>query len=326
MRHTYKLEGYCYRLRPIRRSDAQIIVDIRRGDAERNCYIHAISPDAAAQERWLDEYFQRDGDYYFAVESRMSGEVEGLISFYNTMDGSAEWGRWVLRRGSLAAAESVWLLYRIAFEQVGLQELYCRTIADNTSVVSFHTSIGEQTRAVHAGLFELNGKTYDAVEQYSDRVNFYEKIAPRLEVQSERILHRYMKQWLKGMKFHHIGVASRQIEKELPLYRLLGYEKEGDAFEDSVQGVRGMFMTADGQPRLELLENLPGSHTLDTPLNQNQKLYHAAYCVKDIETAMDLLIRNRAKVISPLRKSAYFGRRICFLMLPNMMLLELVED
>lgn len=128
------------------------------------------------------------------------------------------------------------------------------------------------------------------------------------------------------MKFHHIGVATRQIEKELPLYLLLGYEKEGSIFEDDLQGVRGIFLTAEGQPRLELLENLPGCHTLDTPLRQNQKLYHAAYCVEDIEQAMNLLIRNRAKVISPLKKSAYFGKRICFLMLPNMMMLELVED
>lgn len=326
MKHTYKLEGYCYRLRPIKRSDAQTIVDIRGGNAERNRYIHAIALDVTAQERWLDEYFQRDGDYYFAVENRITGETEGLISFYDSANGRAEWGRWVLRSGSLAAAESVWLLYRIAFEQAGLEELYCRTIADNTAVVSFHTSIGERTRAVHPGMFELNGRTYDAVEQYSSRENFYENISPILEGQSKKVLDRCLKRQLKNMKFHHIGVATRQIEKELPLYLLLGYEKESGIFEDGLQGVRGIFLTAEGQPRLELLENLPGCHTLDTPLRQNQKLYHAAYCVEDIEQAMNLLIRNRAKVISPLKKSAYFGKRICFLMLPNMMMLELVED
>lgn len=326
MKHTYKLEGYCYRLRPIKRSDAQTIVDIRGEDAKRNRYIHAISCDAAVQERWLDEYFRRDSDYYFAVENRITSEVEGLISFYNCAEGRAEWGRWVLRKGSLAAAESVWLLYRIAFEQVGLNELYCRTIADNTAVVSVHSSMGELTRAVHAKLFELNGKTYDAVEQYSDRKNFYEKIAPALEAQSKKVLRRYIKLRLKSMKFHHIGIAARDIEKELPIYYLLGYEKESSAFEDSIQGVRGIFLTAEGQPRLELLENLPDSHTLDTQLKQNQKLYHVAYCVKDIETAMDIFVRNRAKVISPLKKSSYFGKRICFLMLPNMMMLELVED
>lgn len=326
MKHTYKLEGYCYRLRPIKRTDAQTIVDIRGGDAERNRYIHAIAPDAAAQERWLDEYFERDGDCYFAVENRVTGETEGLISFYDAVGGKAEWGRWVLRGGSLAAAESVWLLYRIAFEQAGLEELYCRTIADNAAVVSFHTSIGERTRTVYPGMFELNGQRYDAVEQYSSRENFYENISPLLEGQAKKVLDRWLKRQLKTMKFHHIGVATRQIEKELPLYLLLGYKKEGGIFEDGLQGVRGIFLTAEGQPRLELLENLPGCHTLDTPLRQNQKLYHAAYCVEDIEQAMNLLIRNRAKVISPLKKSVCFGKRICFLMLPNMMLLELVED
>lgn len=326
MKHTYQLEGYCYRLRPIKRSDAQTIVDIRCGDAERNRYIHQIPPDVAVQEQWLDEYFQRADDYYFAVENRITGETEGLISFYNCEDGKAEWGRWVLRRGSLAAAESVLLLYRIAFEQAGLKELYCRTIADNTAVVSVHTSMGERTRDIHSGLFELNGKMYDAVEQYSDKENFYQNIAPALEAQAQRVLRRFMKQQLQSMKFHHIGIATRQIEKELPLYRLLGYEKESNFFEDPIQGVRGVFLTAEGQPRLEILENLPDSHTLDTMLKQNQKLYHAAYCVKNIEKALDIFTRNRAKVISPLKKSAYFGKRICFFVLPNMMMLELVED
>lgn len=326
MKHTYKLEGYCYLLRPIKRSDAATIVDIRRGDSERNRYIHSIPLDVAVQEQWLDEYFQRNGDYYFAVENRITGEVEGLISFYDAVDGKAEWGRWVLRNGSLAAAESVWLLYRIAFEQVGLRELYCRTIVDNTAVVSFHTSIGEQTRAVHVGLFELDGTVYDAVEQYSGRENFYEKIAPVLEKQSKKVLHRYMKQRLNDMRFHHIGVVAHRIEQELPIYLLLGYEKQSDIFEDGIQGVRGVFLASEGHPQLELLENLPDSHTLDIPLKQNQKLYHIAYSVKNIEQVVDLFIRNRAKVISPLKKSTYFGKRICFLMLPNMLLLELVED
>ena len=53
MKHTYKLEGYCYLLRPIKRSDAATIVDIRRGDSERNRYIHSIPLDVAVQEQWL---------------------------------------------------------------------------------------------------------------------------------------------------------------------------------------------------------------------------------------------------------------------------------
>ena len=146
MKHTFHLDGYGYRLRPIRLSDAQFIIDTRLEDMDRNRFVHTISSDLSVQELWLRNYFEREDDFYFVIENRISGKSEGLISFYDVCDGRAEWGRWVVRKGSLAAPESVYLLYRIAFEQAGLHELYCQTISDNTSVVSFHNSIGEKIK------------------------------------------------------------------------------------------------------------------------------------------------------------------------------------
>jgi len=325
MKHHYFLEGFGYRLRPIKISDAQFVIQVRLEDVERNCYIHPISDDVSEQETWLDRYFEREGDYYFVVENRITGLPEGLIAFYDENNGKAEWGRWVLKKGSLAAAESVYLLYRIAFEQAGLQELYCRTLSENVSVVSFHTSIGEKTRTVYKQLFELNGKRYDAVEQYSDRSNFYNQIAPMLERQSKMILKRLLRRQMGEFQFHHIGVATKSIAKELPVYTLIGYEAESCIFEDTGQGIRGLFITAQGQPRLELLENLNGSHTLDQPIERGQKFYHIAYSVSNMEKAVEVLTRNRAKLISPFKQSAYFGKRICFFMLHNMQMIELVE-
>lgn len=325
MKHRYSLDGYLYRLRPVKMTDAQFIVDTRLEDGERNRFIHMISADVHDQEKWLENYFQREGDYYFIVENRITGQAEGLISFYDEADGKAEWGRWVLKKGSFAAAESVYLLYRIAFEQAGLKELYCRTIEDNVGVVSFHTSIGEKFRVVHQNLFELNGQWYNAVEQFADCEYFYQEIAPRLERQAAMILKRALKKEFGEFTFHHIGVATKKIEKELPLYTLMGYEKESGFFEDPNQGIRGLFLTAKDHPRLELLENMEGSQMLDKQLELHQKMYHTAYYVKDIERAVEVFSRNRCKMISPLKESVYFGKRICFFILPNMGMIELLE-
>lgn len=128
-----------------------------------------------------------------------------------------------------------------------------------------------------------------------------------------------------SLQFHHIGVAAKNIERELQVYKSLGYECESAYFEDTLQGIRGMFLTARGAPRLEMLENLKGSHTLDLWLERGQKFYHVAYCTDDIESMMASFCMNRAKVISPLKMSAYFSKKICFLMLPNRQLLELIE-
>ena len=73
------------------------------------------------------------------------------------LNGKAESGRWGIRKNSLAAVESVDLLYRTAFEKVGLKELYCRTLSMNTQVISFHTSIGEHKRQVIPAAFEIEG-------------------------------------------------------------------------------------------------------------------------------------------------------------------------
>lgn len=325
MKHNYTLSGYGYRLRPVKLSDAQFIVNIRTEDSQRNQYIHTISSDPADQERWLNSYFEREGDYYFVVENRLTGENEGLISFYDVQDGEAEWGRWVIRKGSLAAIESVYLLYRIAFEQAGLSRLYCRTIRDNAAVVSFHHSIGERTECILPGVFEIDGVRYDAVKQYSDREIFYHDIAPKLEMQASRIFKRNMKTAFGGLAFDHIGVATSGIERELPSYTLLGYTKDGDSFEDDQQGIRGLFLHAEGQPRLELLENLPGGTTLDIPLAKGNKFYHVGYTTGSFDAAMQAVKASRARVISQPKISRYFGKRIAFLILPNMQMIELIE-
>lgn len=326
MKHKCTLDGYCYRLRPVKLSDAEFIVKTRLEDAERNIYIHKISPDVSLQEEWIRNYLERDGDYYFIVENRFINESEGLIAFYNVEGNKAEWGRWVIKKGSFAAAESVKLLYKIAFEQVGLDELYCDTIEDNKAVVSFHTSIGEKTREVIKDGVELNGTYYNAVIQYSDRKNFYEVVEPRLDNNAYMIYKRMLKQRVGTLDFEHIGVAVKNIEKEMKNYLLLGYRQVSDIFEDNTQGIRGVFLAREGHPKLELLENLEGRDTVTKQLESGNKMYHRAYLTKNIEAAVELFKANKAKVISPMVMSTFYKTRICFMILPNMEMIELVEE
>ena len=56
------------------------------------------------------------------------------------------------------------------------------------------------------------------------------------------------------LKLHHIGVATRNIEKELEVFSRLGYRKCSEIFEDEIQHMRGIFITAPNQPCLELIE------------------------------------------------------------------------
>ncbi len=325
MKHKFSLDGFGYRLRPAKMSDAAFIIAVRLEDADRNKYIHAISSDVKAQEAWMSAYFEREGDYYFIVENRLTGQGEGLIGIYDVKDGKAEWGRWVIKKDSLAAIESVNLVYKIAFEQIGLKELYCHTVQDNVDVVSFHTGIGERTRKIIDGAFNINGITYNAVEQYADRDIFYREIEPMLEKKSAMIFKRNLRQLIGDFSFHHIGVAVKDINKEFTTFSLLGYTKSSEVFEDENQGIRGLFIEAKGQPCLELLSDLEGRSTVAPMLQSGNKMYHFAYTVSDIEKALEVLTNAKAKIVSPLKMSTYFGKRICFLLLPNLYMIELIE-
>lgn len=197
MRHSFNITGYSYRLRPIATGDAAFIIEVRLEDEKRNKFINAIPNDVAVQERWLSNYFEREGDYYFVVENVLTEEPEGLVSIYDECDGKAEWGRWVIKKSSLASAESALLVFRTAFEMLGLEELYSRTIEDNKTVVSFHDSLREARRGVLENFFEIDGRRYNAVEHYVTKERFYDVIHPRLDKLS-RSIHALNIKKLKG--------------------------------------------------------------------------------------------------------------------------------
>lgn len=326
MQHRISIDGFGYSLRPVRLSDARFILKIRLEDMNRTRYIHEIPDDIELEEKWIEEYFKRDGDFFFIIENKFTGEPEGTIAIYDLEDGRAEWGRWVIQKGSMASVESVNLIYKAAFQRLNLRELYCRTIEENSAVISFHDSLPQKKRGILTDFFKLRGEYYNAIEHYVDKKYYCEELSGALEKKAFAIFQRNLRMAVGKFQFHHIGVACNDLERDKKAFQFLGYQAESACFEDSIQGIQGQFMVANGQPRIELLQNLEDSTTLTSYLEKGVKLYHFAYSVNQIEKACEYLIRCRAKVMSPLKESAYFGKRICFLMLSNMFLIELVEE
>src|ERR1700722_8045098 len=98
-----------------------------------------------------------------------------------------------------------------------------------------------------------------------------------------------------GFEFHHLRYATKTIEKERNQFELLGYEPEGNCFQDPIQGVTGCFFVGAG-PRIELLENTPGSLTLTSWLSTGIKVYHFGYLVADLASALKWAHTLRAKI------------------------------
>jgi methylmalonyl-CoA/ethylmalonyl-CoA epimerase len=130
---------------------------------------------------------------------------------------------------------------------------------------------------------------------------------------------------MNKLQFHHMGIACRMIQQEADVWIAMGYEQEGEPFEDEHQGVAGQFLVGVG-PRLEILQPLQGRTVLDSYLSSGTKVYHHGFETADIDLAINDFRTKRAKLISPPSPSVAFdGRRIAFMLFPNMYLVELIE-
>jgi RimJ/RimL family protein N-acetyltransferase len=165
MLHDIVLDGYAFRLRPVTDTDAEFILELR-SDPGLNRYLHTTSGKLSDQLHWLEAYYGRQNDYYFVIERIEGCAPEGVIAVYDidTDKLTGEWGRWIVRPGSLAGVESAWLIYRCAFERLNLKSVYCRTVADNMQVVSFHDSCGIRNKKLLPEFFNIDNELYDAVE------------------------------------------------------------------------------------------------------------------------------------------------------------------
>jgi RimJ/RimL family protein N-acetyltransferase len=165
MKHDITVRGNAFYLRPVTTADAEFIVSLR-SDEQLTRFLPPLTGNVADQIKWLESYFLKEGDFYFVICSTRDDASHGLISIYNQNRerNDAEWGRWLVRPGSLAAAESVLLLLEAGFDVLGLNRLYCRSITENKGVVSFHDGYGARRADLIEGAFVIRGHTYDAVE------------------------------------------------------------------------------------------------------------------------------------------------------------------
>lgn len=314
--------GYC--LRRANESDAEFVLHLRAAETERTKYLNSVPQNVELQRRWISRASQSTDDFYFVIENTFSGKPEGLIGLYGVTESNAEWGRWILKPESTAAVESVYLIAKFAFKTLGLNSIFSRTLAENTQALKFHDSMGA-LRGASRFTSIVNDQTKELVEHSISREDFENFVQYKLLNKLMPLAFRNLRLRSGEIDFHHVGIAAKQIETEASIFAMLGYRFEGESFTDKLQGIRGLFMVSPGQPRIELLENLEGSHTLDHWLKNRAKAYHFAYKVSNLEDALDAFKKLGAKLIQPPKYSVYFGGNIAFVVLPNMFLVELIE-
>lgn len=131
---------------------------------------------------------------------------------------------------------------------------------------------------------------------------------------------------LDSMKFHHIGVAVRDINATAALYVAGGYQQSETIFDPN-QNVNICWLTKEGMPVVELLEPVDENSPVNGILEKNGVApYHTCYMVDDIEQSVRDLRKMRYLVVSkPVKAVAIRGCKVCFLFNKSVGLIELVE-
>ncbi|MDY3271921.1 MAG: VOC family protein [Prevotella sp.] len=132
---------------------------------------------------------------------------------------------------------------------------------------------------------------------------------------------------LKSMRFHHIGVAVKDISLTAAVYVAGGYH-QSETIYDPKQNINICWLKKEGMPVVELLEPVDETSPVNKTLEKNGVTpYHTCYIVDDIENAMKELRKMKYVIVSqPVEAIAIHGCKVCFLYHKNVGLIELVES
>ena len=113
------------------------------------------------------------------------------------------------------------------------------------------------------------------------------------------------------MRFHHIGVACRDIEAEVDrigqLHRIAGRTA---VLHDPEQDARLALLTLEDGTRIELV----AGPQVETLVKKNIGLYHVCFEVEDLPAEIDRMVAAGAKLIVPPKAALLFdGRNVAFL-------------
>lgn len=131
---------------------------------------------------------------------------------------------------------------------------------------------------------------------------------------------------ISNFVFHHLGIATRSIEKATNIYVKLGYSFSEIKIEPS-QKVKIRFLSKEGSPLLEIIEPLNEDAPISKiVLKSGATPYHTCYEVEDINKSVEELEElNFRALFQPLQSNAMDDGLICYLFSPETGLIELYE-
>ena len=130
------------------------------------------------------------------------------------------------------------------------------------------------------------------------------------------------------MHFEHIGVAVSNIKESLSVFNnLFELNDVSEIYEDTFQNIKISFFCIAGV-KIELIEPLDSSKKspVDNIIEKNMSYYHLCFRTGCIEDEILQLVEKGAIVVTePIPSLAFSNRKIAFLYVKHLGLIELVE-
>lgn len=142
----FKAKTISFRLIDI--DDAEFILSLRTND-DLNKHLSLTSSSIEQQKEWIKKYKDREeagNEYYFIIHRNDNNEAVGTVRLYDFIREKKSfcWGSWILNENKTryAAMESAFLVYQIAFEDLGFERAHFDVRRENVKVIAFHHKMG----------------------------------------------------------------------------------------------------------------------------------------------------------------------------------------
>ena len=125
------------------------------------------------------------------------------------------------------------------------------------------------------------------------------------------------------MKFHHIGVACKNIDEEIAnIFKIHTIVKQSPKVFDEQQNAELILLTLADDTNIELISG----KQVETFLKKNITYYHICFEVDDINAEIERLLNENAFLISPPKPALLFQNRLVAFLNVSYGMIELLNS
>lgn len=129
------------------------------------------------------------------------------------------------------------------------------------------------------------------------------------------------------MTLHHIGYIVKTIEEGILSFEpfMKGQEAVSQVYDIKDQKVKVCFLNIGSDTLVELVEPSEENISLNKLRKKGSAFYHLGFTVEDLQSEISRLEESEYREVNRFSSPAFNGRECCFLLNPEMQLIELIQ-